>query len=106
MEDTLGLLDHDGHRRRAGYLSVVDGAVAYWAKQPQHRDPVGMHAATGPFLSPPCRERMRLSLERDAPVAVLTELRSLARSSSHTGVSAWRTIRERERLQQQQLAHR
>ena len=96
VEDTLGLLDRDGHRRRAGYLSAAAGSAAYWALQPMP-GPIGPRAASGELLSPPCRERMLLSLEKDAPAAVLQELRALARSSSHTGVSAWRAVRERER---------
>ena len=93
-QDQLGLL----HRRRAGYMSKAAATAAFWSMHPMP-GPMGRHAASGPQLSPPCRERMLLSLEHDAPAAVLQECRALARGEGHTGVSAWRAIRERERVQ-------
>ena len=58
---------------------------------------VGPYAQSGPILSPAARASMRAALEHDAPDAVLTELRALARKPNQTGISAWRAFRDRER---------
>ena len=99
IDDVLGLLDRDGHRRRAGLLTPAEGTREYWAQHPMPGEPIGKHTAgySGVPLSPPCRDRMLQSIEHDAPALVLNELRMLARKDTQTGVSAWRTIRERER---------
>ena len=94
-EDTLALLDKSGHRRRAGILTPHQGAVALWATQ-GYSGPIGPIARSGPMLSPDCRDRLLFSIERDAPAPKLEELRALARQKEHTGISAWRTIRETE----------
>ena len=100
-EDTHDLiLDRDGHRRRSGYLSEQEGTTAFWALQTTPGEPIGQHSASFvPALSPPCRARLLDSLEHDVPVNVIDELRRLARSDAHTGISAWRSVREREREQ-------
>ena len=100
-EDTLALLDKSGHRRRAGILSRHEGNVALWATE-GYSAPVGPHARSGPMLSPACRARMLLSLERDAPADMLVEIRALARRKEHDGISAWRAYREKQSQQQQQ----
>ena len=97
-EDTLALLDKSGHRRRAGILSRHEGNVALWATE-GYSAPVGPHARSGPMLSPACRARMLLSLERDAPADVLEEIRALARRKEHDGISAWRAYREKQQQQ-------
>ena len=108
IDDVLGLLDRDGHRARAGYLTPGEGVQAHWAQHPMPGEPIGSHALSFPGapLSPPCRDRMLQSLEHDAPALILNELRSLARSDAHTGVSAWRAVRERERTHAGKPANR
>ena len=96
-EDSVGLLDAHGHRQRAGYLSRSAGSTAYWALNPMPGPPLGMHASSGPTLSPPCRERMLNSLEHDAPEKVLDELRKMASNPNVSGVAAWRMMRDKER---------
>ena len=63
---------------------------------------LGFYAAHGPKLSWAVRERLRASLEREAPDDALANLRALARVSGQTGISAWRTYRDMERRQQRQ----
>ena len=53
------------------------------------------------MLSPACRERMLLSIDREAPADVLEEIRALARRKEHDGISAWRAYREKQQQQQQ-----
>ena len=113
-DDPVQLLDEYGHRRRAQMLDDRNDLSDLWHDREVDDDDddrtvsigqvikephaiVGPYAASGPILSPAARASMRASLEHDAPDAVLMELRALARKPNQTGISAWRTFRDRER---------
>lgn len=119
IDDGLKLLDTYGHRRRAGdaiaHPIERDDLSDLWhddvTRESRSEDMFvqasgkaeggvgsgGPYANSGPLLSPAARASLRTSLAHDAPEAVLDELRALARKPNQTGISAWRTFRDRER---------
>ena len=76
--------------------------LSSWAYLPRPANPpLGPNARA--LASGPCgpqsktdRQRTLASIEEAAPDSKLMELRMLARQSEHTGISAWRTFRDKE----------
>ena len=60
---------------------------------------LGHYASQGPEISWTARERLRSSLERDAPADVLDDIRALARQPGQTGISAFKLYCDAERAQ-------
>lgn len=60
---------------------------------------LGYYASHGPEISWTARERLRSSLERDAPADVLDDIRALARQPGQTGISAFKLYCDAERRQ-------